>query len=146
MLDAKGSSDACPSTDNSTMKSQDGSQDDAEQRIEPKRDEERLTTSARHDYSGFASLPPDVLISILCRSPSSDHASLRNTCKAFCSALNSDAYRSERAASGWVEVKTRLVSKEELYEEDYPDGPDVSDDEDDDGLDEEWRQMVSSSS
>ena len=45
---------------------------------------------ARHDYGGFASLPTDVLISILCRSPASDHESLRDTCKTFRDTIDSD--------------------------------------------------------
>eukprot|EP00984_Skeletonema_dohrnii_P008149 scaffold2987_cov77-Skeletonema_dohrnii-CCMP3373.AAC.7 len=54
-----------------------------------------------HDYGGFASLPTDVLISILCRSPASDHLSLRDTCKSFRTTIDSSAYKGERATSGW---------------------------------------------
>eukprot|EP00985_Skeletonema_marinoi_P015005 scaffold7653_cov71-Skeletonema_marinoi.AAC.1 len=56
-----------------------------------------------HDYGGFASLPTDVLISILCRSPASDHTSLRDTCKSFRTTIDSAAYKGERARSGWAE-------------------------------------------
>ena len=76
-----------------------------------------------HNFTDFASLPSDVLISILCRSPSSDHKSLRNTCKAFCSTLNSAEFKGERAISGWAEVSTHLLSGTELYDSDYPNGP-----------------------
>jgi len=80
-----------------------------------------------HDYGGFASLPRDVLISILCRSPASDHKSLSHACKAFRATIDSDAYKGERASSGWAEVSTHLLSGEELYDEHYPNGPeDVS--------------------
>ncbi len=76
-----------------------------------------------HDYGGFASLPTDVLISIFCRSPASDHRSLSDTCKAFRATIDSEAYKGERASSGWAEVSTHLLSGEELYDELYPNGP-----------------------
>jgi len=82
---------------------------------------------SHHDYGGFASLPTDVLISILCRSPASDHTSLRNTCKSFRTTIDSAAYKGERATSGWAEVSTHLVSGSELYDRENPNGPeDVS--------------------
>jgi len=71
------------------------------------------------------SLPPDALRSILCRVPACDHTSLWNSCKAFRGILDSDAYASERASTGWAEVTARLVPKEELYDRDYPDGPEL---------------------
>jgi hypothetical protein len=76
----------------------------------------------QHEYGGFASLPTDVLISILCRSRASDHKALRDTCKAFRATIDSDAYKGERATSGWAEVTARLISGEELYDRNYPDG------------------------
>ena len=56
-----------------------------------------------YNYSGVASLPSDVLISILCRSPQSDHEALRNTCKAFRETIDSNEYKGERARSCWAE-------------------------------------------
>ena len=58
-----------------------------------KQQEEEFVKSEQHNYSGFASLPTDVLISILCRSPASDHTSLRDTCKAFRTTVDSAAYK-----------------------------------------------------
>jgi len=92
-----------------------------------KQQEEECGKSEQHDYSGFASLPTDVLISILCRSPASDHKALRDTCKAFRTTIDSAEYKGERATSGWAEVSTHLVSGEELYDRVNPNGPeDVS--------------------
>jgi len=92
-----------------------------------KQQEEECGKSEQHDYRGFASLPTDVLISILCRSPASDHTSLRNTCKSFRATIDSAAYKGERATSGWAEVSTHLLTGEELYDRDNPNGPeDVS--------------------
>mmetsp|Transcript_21223 Transcript_21223/g.30375 ORF Transcript_21223/g.30375 Transcript_21223/m.30375 type:complete len:699 (+) Transcript_21223:37-2133(+) len=92
-----------------------------------KQQAEDLQPHPHHDYGGFASLPTDVLISILCRSPASDHESLSDTCKAFRATIDSDAYKGERASSGWAEVSTHLLSGEELYDEHFPNGPeDVS--------------------
>ena len=78
-------------------------------------EEECVEGKEQHDYSGFASLPTDVLISILCRSPASDHKALRDTCKAFRDVLDSNVYKGERITSGWAEVTTRLISGKELY-------------------------------
>ena len=75
------------------------------------------------NYSGFTSLPSDILISILCRSPASDHKSLRDTCKSFRATIDSDAYKGERATSGWAEVSTHLLTGRELYDRDFPNGP-----------------------
>lgn len=75
----------------------------------------------------LASLPADALLSVLCRVPASDHASLRKTCRAVRRALDSDAFASERAATGWAEVSARLVPGEELYDREYPDGFDDTD-------------------
>lgn len=94
-----------------------------------KQEAEGLQVTAPQDFSsgGFASLPTDVLISILCRSPASDHKSLRDTCQAFRATIDSDAYKGERASSGWAEVSTHLLSGGELYDRDFPNGPeDVS--------------------
>ena len=92
-----------------------------------KEQEKECVEKEQYDYSGFASLPTDVLISILCRSPASDHEALRDTCKSFRTTIDSVAYKGERATSGWAEVSTRLISGVELYDRDYPDGPeDVS--------------------
>ncbi|KAK1734923.1 hypothetical protein QTG54_014383 [Skeletonema marinoi] len=92
-----------------------------------KQQEEEFVKSEQHDYSGFASLPTDVLISILCRSPASDHKALRDTCKAFRTTIDSAEYKGERATSGWAEVSTHLLTGGELYDRDNPDGPeDVS--------------------
>eukprot|EP00984_Skeletonema_dohrnii_P020453 scaffold9984_cov148-Skeletonema_dohrnii-CCMP3373.AAC.4 len=92
-----------------------------------KQQEEECGKSEQHDYRGFASLPTDVLISILCRSPASDHKALRDTCKAFRATIDSAAYKGERATSGWAEVSTHLLTGEELYDRDNPNGPeDVS--------------------
>lgn len=74
--------------------------------------------------------PPDVLISILCRVPACDHTALWKSCKAFCEVLDSDTCASERDATGWAEVTARLVPKEELYNNDYPDGPEFYGDDD----------------
>lgn len=94
-----------------------------------------------HDYGGFASLPTDVLISILCRSPASDHKALRNTCKSFRTTIDSAAYKGERATSGWAEVSTHLLTGSELYDKENPNGPEdvsLSDgDVDDDATEEE---------
>ncbi len=84
------------------------------------------------NYAGFDSLPTDVLISILCRSPASDHKSLRDTCKSFRATIDSDAYKGERASSGWAEVSTHLLTGGELYDRHFPNGPsdvELSDDE-----------------
>ena len=75
----------------------------------------------------LSSLPQDALISVLCRVPSSDHTSLRNTCKSIRSAIDSEEYKSERASTDWAEVSARLVPGEELYDRTYPDGPDDAD-------------------
>ncbi|KAL7541222.1 hypothetical protein ACHAXR_011471 [Thalassiosira sp. AJA248-18] len=95
----------------------------------------------------LSTLPQDVLISVLCRVPSSDHTTLWDTCKNFRNAFDSDAYASERASTGWAEVSARLVPGEEIYDRDHPNGPDLygddsgydpcDDDGDDDDLTEE---------
>jgi hypothetical protein len=110
---------------------------------EKKEECDKKLKQLEHDYSGFASLPTDVLISILCRSPASDHKALRDTCKAFRDVLDSNAYKGERATSGWAEVTSRLISGEELYDRNYPDGPEdhvsLSDDDVDEDATEEER-------
>ena len=99
------------------------------------------------NYSGFASLPADVLVSILCRSPQSDHEALRNTCKAFRETIDSNEYKGERAMSGWAEVSTYLLAGEELYDRNNPDGPDdvslsSSDDVDENATEEEREEAL----
>ncbi|KAL9183936.1 hypothetical protein ACHAXT_002022 [Thalassiosira profunda] len=87
------------------------------------------------------SLPPDALVAVLCRCPAVDHPALRRTCRAVRAALDSDAYKSERASSGFVEVETRLIPGSELYDRDHPDGPsDVSDAEDGEDLEQKKRE------
>ena len=99
-----------------------------------------------YDYSGFASLPADVLVSILCRSPQSDHEALRNTCKAFRETIDSNEYKGERAMSGWAEVSTYLLAGEELYDRNNPNGPDdvslSSDDIDENATEEEREEAL----
>ncbi|KAL9179704.1 hypothetical protein ACHAXT_008994 [Thalassiosira profunda] len=86
------------------------------------------------------SLPADALISVLCRCPAADHPALWRTCRSVRAALDSDAYKSERAL-GWAEVETRLIPGSELYDRDHPDGPsDVSDAEDGEDLEEKRRR------
>jgi len=77
----------------------------------------------------LSSLPEDALISILCRVPASDHKSLWNTCSTFRKAIDSDVYASERATTNYAEVQARLLPGEELYDRNYPDGPELYDDE-----------------
>ena len=77
----------------------------------------------------LSSLSEDALISILCRVPASDHKSLWNTCSNFRKAIDSDVYASERATTNYAEVQARLLPGEELYDRNYPDGPELYDDE-----------------
>lgn len=101
--------------------------------LSPQKPLQQQQQQQHHNFTDFASLPSDVLISILCRSPASDHTALSNTCKAFRSTLNSSEFKGERAISGWAEVSTYLLSGQELYDSDYPNGPeDVTLDLDDD--------------
>ena len=87
---------------------------------------------AQYDHTNpLTSLPPDALISVLCRVPARDHDALRNTSKLLRTTLDSDAYARERAISGWVEVEARLVPGEELYDRENPNGPDMYGDDDD---------------
>jgi hypothetical protein len=106
---------------------------------------EGSTVATQQTLMSLTSLPPDALNSILCRVPSSDHAALRKTCKCIREALDSDAYASERASTNWAEVSARLIPGEELYDQLYPDGPEIDDgsynpdDEEDDNLTEKER-------
>lgn len=94
------------------------------------------TRNARYDNDNSATtlttLPPDILTSVLCRVPSTDHGALWHTCKALRLAIDSEAYCSERATSGWVEVFTRIVPKEKLWRYDNDCDGEVQDQPDDD--------------
>eukprot|EP00562_Extubocellulus_spinifer_P032892 CAMPEP_0178691220 /NCGR_PEP_ID=MMETSP0699-20121125/6492_1 /TAXON_ID=265572 /ORGANISM="Extubocellulus spinifer, Strain CCMP396" /LENGTH=727 /DNA_ID=CAMNT_0020336409 /DNA_START=1 /DNA_END=2184 /DNA_ORIENTATION=- len=119
-----------PPKDNGTRK--EGSKDEGppsqkQRRMSAEADTEQQQQQQKEQQDDYVydsnnplvSLPPDALISVLCRVPSTDHGAVWKTCKKVREAIDSDGYCSERVASGWAEVSTRLVSKEELWQQDF---------------------------
>ena len=96
----------------------------------PHKSEQQQDTVANDESPGLASLPPDVLVAVLCRVPASDHDALRRTSRTLCHAIDSEAHAGMRAFTGWAEVSARLVPGEELYDREHPDGPDFYGDDD----------------
>ena len=82
----------------------------------------------------LVSLPADVLTAVLCRVPAADLPAARTSCKTLNNTVGSETFKAVRSTTGWSEVSACLVSGDELYDRDNPDGPDMWDVDDFDSL------------